>query len=35
MHFTERVMRIMTHVNVGAALGLVAWVLWSGWPFAA
>jgi hypothetical protein len=21
----------MTHINIGAALGLAAWVLWSGW----
>jgi hypothetical protein len=27
----ERVMRVMTHINIGAALGLAAWVLWSGW----
>jgi hypothetical protein len=26
----ERVMRIMTHVNIGAALGMVAWLAWSG-----
>lgn len=26
----ERVMRIMTHVNIGTALGMVAWILWSG-----
>lgn len=31
MNFVERVMRIMTHINIGAALGLAAWVLWSGW----
>lgn len=31
MNFIERVMRVMTHINIGAALGLVAWVLWSGW----
>lgn len=31
MNFIERVMRDMTHINIGAALGLVAWVLWSGW----
>lgn len=31
MNFIERVMRIMTHVNIGAALGLAAWVAWSGW----
>lgn len=31
MNFIERVMRLMTHVNIGTALGLVAWVLWSGW----
>jgi hypothetical protein len=31
VNFVERVMRIMTHINIGAALGMVAWVLWSGW----
>lgn len=31
MNFVERVMRVMTHINIGAALGLAAWVLWSGW----
>lgn len=30
MNFIERVMRVMTHINIGAALGLAAWVLWSG-----
>lgn len=31
MNFIERVIRVMTHLNIGAALGLAAWVLWSGW----
>lgn len=31
MNFLERVMRVMTHLNIGAALGLAAWVAWSGW----
>jgi len=31
MNFVERIMRVMTHVNIGAALGMLAWVLWSGW----
>ncbi len=31
MNFIERVMRVMTHINIGAALGLAVWVLWSGW----
>ena len=31
MNFIERVMRVMTHVNIGAALGLAAWIMWSGW----
>lgn len=31
MNFIERVMRVMTQLNIGAALGLAAWVLWSGW----
>lgn len=35
MNFIERVMRIMTHINVGAVLGLAAWVLWSGWQVVA
>lgn len=26
----ERVMRVMTHVNIGAALGMAAWLAWSG-----
>jgi hypothetical protein len=26
----ERVMRVMTHVNIGATLGMAAWILWSG-----
>ena len=31
MNFIERVMRVMTHINIGGTLGLAAWVLWSGW----
>jgi hypothetical protein len=31
VNFIDRVMRVVTHINVGAALGLAAWVLWSGW----
>lgn len=34
MNFVERVVRVMTHINIGAALGLAAWVLWSGWQVA-
>jgi hypothetical protein len=30
MKTIERVMRVMTHVNIGCALGMVAWVAWSG-----
>lgn len=26
-----RLMRLMTHLNIGAALGMAAWLLWSGW----
>jgi hypothetical protein len=26
----ERVMRVMTHVNIGATLGTGVWILWSG-----
>jgi hypothetical protein len=31
VNFIERVMRVMTHINIGVALGLAAWVVWSGW----
>jgi hypothetical protein len=34
VNFIERVMRAMTHLNLGAALGLAAWLLWSGWQVA-
>lgn len=30
MNLVERVMRVMTHINIGSALGLAAWVLWPG-----
>jgi len=30
MRTIERVMRVMTQVNVGATLGMAAWMLWSG-----
>ena len=30
MKIIERVMRVMTHVNIGATLGMAAWILWSG-----
>ena len=30
MRTIERVMQVMTHVNIGATLGMVAWILWSG-----
>jgi hypothetical protein len=26
----ERVMRVMTHLNIGATLGTGVWILWSG-----
>lgn len=29
-----RLMRLMTHVNIGVALGLAAWIAWSGWQVA-
>lgn len=29
MSFTHRVMRVMTHVNIGATLGLIAWLAWA------
>lgn len=30
MKTIERVMRVMTHVNIGCAIGMVAWTAWSG-----
>lgn len=30
MKTIERVMQVMTHVNIGAMLGMGAWILWSG-----
>lgn len=30
MRIIERVMRVMTHVNIGATIGTAAWILWSG-----
>lgn len=30
MRTIERVMQVMTHVNIGATLGMLAWILWSG-----
>ena len=30
MKTIERVLRVMTHVNIGATLGMAAWLLWSG-----
>lgn len=29
MSLIQRVMRVMTHVNIGATLGLVAWLAWA------
>lgn len=29
MSFIQRVMRVVTHVNIGATLGLVAWLAWA------
>lgn len=29
MDIFERVMRTMTHINIGGVIALVAWVLWS------
>lgn len=26
----ERVFRTLTHINIGAAMGMVLWILWSG-----
>jgi hypothetical protein len=31
MSFIERVMRVMTHISIGSALGLATWALCSGW----
>lgn len=30
MKTLERVMRLMTHINIGATLGTAVWLLWSG-----
>lgn len=30
MKTLERVMRVMTHINIGATLGTAVWLLWSG-----
>jgi hypothetical protein len=35
LNFIERVMRVMTHISIGASLGLAASVLWSGWQVVA
>jgi hypothetical protein len=29
-----RMMRLMTHLNIGAMLGMFAWLIWSGWQAA-
>ncbi len=29
MNLIQRVVRVMTHVNIGATLGLVAWLAWA------
>lgn len=26
-----RLLKFMTHLNIGAAIGMFAWLLWSGW----
>lgn len=30
MPFIENVMKAMTHLNIGAAIAMLAWILWSG-----
>ncbi|MBB2776538.1 UNVERIFIED_ORG: hypothetical protein HNP28_001853 [Comamonas terrigena] len=30
MPFLEKAMRAMTHLNIGAAIAMFAWILWSG-----
>lgn len=30
MPFIETMMRAMTHLNIGAAIAMLAWILWSG-----
>lgn len=30
MPFPEKAMRTMTHLNIGAAIAMFAWILWSG-----
>lgn len=29
MNPVERVMRVMTHLNIGASLGIAAWMVWA------
>lgn len=31
MPFIETMMRAMTHLNIGAAIAMFAWILWSGY----
>lgn len=30
MSFIETMMKAMTHLNIGAAIAMLAWILWSG-----
>ncbi|MDY0105412.1 MAG: hypothetical protein WBA58_15155 [Giesbergeria sp.] len=30
MSFLEKAMHAMTHLNIGAAIAMFAWILWSG-----
>lgn len=30
MPFLEKAMRALTHLNIGAAIAIFAWILWSG-----
>uniref|UniRef100_C5CWE9 Uncharacterized protein n=1 Tax=Variovorax paradoxus (strain S110) TaxID=543728 RepID=C5CWE9_VARPS len=34
MSYVERALRALMHLNVGATLGLAAWLLWANWRVA-
>ena len=34
MSYVERALRVLMHLNIGATLGLAAWLLWSSWSVA-
>ena len=34
MSYVERALRALMHLNIGATLGLAAWLLWASWSVA-